>query len=168
MATILSKNVKKPPFCHEIFCARETPISKKTRKKSKKRQNTGKRHIYKNPKVSQSHFLAKIDNFFTAPFFWLKSIFYYWQRIVFINSGFFEIISCQRSPRNDFLKYFIVQYDRIVCHASLSSMEQGVKAEPPRVFLLSILFDRLILSYQRYTWKQANRIVLLIGLFMLS
>jgi hypothetical protein len=57
--------VKKPPFCHKIFTARETPISKKTEKRAKKRQNTGKTVIYKKPKVSQSHFLAKIVNFFT-------------------------------------------------------------------------------------------------------
>jgi hypothetical protein len=67
MVPILLKNVKKPPFCHDFIVPRDMPYSKKTRKNAKKRQNTGKSHIYKNRKVAKITFWAKIDNFLISP-----------------------------------------------------------------------------------------------------
>jgi hypothetical protein len=64
MATIFSKNMKKPPFCHKNSDARETPISKKTEKNAKKRQNTGKTTIYKNPEMRKVTKSVKNANFF--------------------------------------------------------------------------------------------------------
>jgi hypothetical protein len=60
----LTKNMKKPPFCHENIFARETSTSEKTEKTAKKRQNTGKSTIYKNPEVRKLTKNVKKTNFF--------------------------------------------------------------------------------------------------------